>query len=48
MKYLCLVQALHPTHAATAVRVRGGQGALYDGPIAETQATLRCPALLDS
>lgn len=32
--------ALHPSHAATTVRIRGGQRDLHDGPYADTKEHL--------
>jgi hypothetical protein len=45
---LVAAEPLHPGHAATTVRVRNGQAALYDGPFAETKEILAGFYLIDA
>jgi hypothetical protein len=45
---LLAAEPLHPTHTATAVRVRGGEVTLFDGPFAETREMLAGFYLIDA
>ena len=45
---LLAADALHGTHTATTVRVRGGEVTLFDGPFAETREMLAGFYLVDA
>ncbi len=47
-KRLLAADALHATHTATTVRVRGGEVTLFDGPFAETREMLAGFYLVDA